>query len=781
MKDGGSRGRFYGGAGNVCSTARDLLRWQDALFGGKVLSPAGLAAMITPGTLADGSATSYGSGLLADRVWQHPPDLAQRRPPRGYESRARPGIPTTAADRAAHEHRQHACLASTLGTLEHALAVEYLHITTPKARDLPLSAASSALHRHYATPQIAADVTVAGSHLHVKIAGGVDDDLLAQGSGSFVLAKNPGVEYRFAGARLDVFKDGYEARDADCASGPDRRGARDDRRRLVGRACGSGRCGPSRSGRGCSCQRSSGVRMSCRRSSHARRGASSSRHGLPSSSATGQPSPSIAGGGPTTVKYAASPSFAQAIVFAPGGSSPVTIAWLGDGGATAPSARWRRRRQRRERVDLPEPVAVVVERPTRRRARRDRPASSCARLAELDADRERAVALGVVDEPRVRRRRRRRVSRAAAAAASAAASAAAARRCRTPGGRTSYRRAERRRTRRRADRAARGTARDRRRPPTRASREIRDHLARRDRRARRSPRACRHRPAGAPRCRLPSGRPPRSRSASAPSPSSRPDTQRAHDASSAQLHHASVLQQPGDLAEVLGVDGVERGELVAVDIEHARRRGRRATIGTHDLASASRHRTRCGPGTARRPARRPCAARRPRCRTRRGRTRCARTRPCPGTARARARRRGGCRTRPTTRPAALAQRGGDVREVRDQVRLAVDERRELRQELAVAGRLVGRARTRRVSLDDDQPAASWRAALSARGMPNGVARSWRIRKSPSVDRPDDLDDRRQRAEDAAHAIVLGELRVLHQVEHDDVVVRLDEHRRASSA
>ena len=51
-------------------------------------------------------------------------------------------------------------------------------------------------------------MTVAGSHLHVKIAGGVDDDLLAQGSGSFVLTKNPAVEYRFTGARLDVFKDG---------------------------------------------------------------------------------------------------------------------------------------------------------------------------------------------------------------------------------------------------------------------------------------------------------------------------------------------------------------------------------------------------------------------------------------------------------------------------------------------------------------------------------------------------------------------------------------------
>ena len=98
---------------------------------------------------------------------------------------------------------------ATLGALEHALAVEYLHITTPKARDLPLSAAELTPYAgRYATPQIAADVTVAGSHLHVKIAGGVDDDLLAQGSGSFVLAKNPGVEYRFAGARLDVFKDG---------------------------------------------------------------------------------------------------------------------------------------------------------------------------------------------------------------------------------------------------------------------------------------------------------------------------------------------------------------------------------------------------------------------------------------------------------------------------------------------------------------------------------------------------------------------------------------------
>ncbi|HEY5107274.1 MAG TPA: serine hydrolase domain-containing protein [Caulobacteraceae bacterium] len=54
-------------AGALGSTVTDLLRWDAALHGGEVLSPASYAAMITPGTLNDGSETRYGFGLAINR------------------------------------------------------------------------------------------------------------------------------------------------------------------------------------------------------------------------------------------------------------------------------------------------------------------------------------------------------------------------------------------------------------------------------------------------------------------------------------------------------------------------------------------------------------------------------------------------------------------------------------------------------------------------------------------------------------------------------------------
>jgi CubicO group peptidase (beta-lactamase class C family) len=43
-----------GGAGSIRSTASDLAKWNAALYGGKVLKPASLAAMLTPGKLKNG-------------------------------------------------------------------------------------------------------------------------------------------------------------------------------------------------------------------------------------------------------------------------------------------------------------------------------------------------------------------------------------------------------------------------------------------------------------------------------------------------------------------------------------------------------------------------------------------------------------------------------------------------------------------------------------------------------------------------------------------------------
>jgi D-alanyl-D-alanine carboxypeptidase len=49
-------------AGAVCATATDLLRWEAALDGGRVLSPSSLALMRAPTMLADGTKIDYGLG-----------------------------------------------------------------------------------------------------------------------------------------------------------------------------------------------------------------------------------------------------------------------------------------------------------------------------------------------------------------------------------------------------------------------------------------------------------------------------------------------------------------------------------------------------------------------------------------------------------------------------------------------------------------------------------------------------------------------------------------------
>ncbi len=63
-------------AGSVCSTAWDLVAWNRALHGGKILAPDFYRELITPGILNDGTRLRYAKGLAVDsmlgrRVIQH--------------------------------------------------------------------------------------------------------------------------------------------------------------------------------------------------------------------------------------------------------------------------------------------------------------------------------------------------------------------------------------------------------------------------------------------------------------------------------------------------------------------------------------------------------------------------------------------------------------------------------------------------------------------------------------------------------------------------------------
>ena len=50
-------------AGSLCSTVRDLVKWNDALHHGRILQPASYAELIAPSTLNDGTKLRYAKGL----------------------------------------------------------------------------------------------------------------------------------------------------------------------------------------------------------------------------------------------------------------------------------------------------------------------------------------------------------------------------------------------------------------------------------------------------------------------------------------------------------------------------------------------------------------------------------------------------------------------------------------------------------------------------------------------------------------------------------------------
>ncbi len=59
------------GAGALCSTVRDLVIWQRALMGGRVVNAHSYALMTTPDTLNNGKPLNYGFGLTAGKLGTH--------------------------------------------------------------------------------------------------------------------------------------------------------------------------------------------------------------------------------------------------------------------------------------------------------------------------------------------------------------------------------------------------------------------------------------------------------------------------------------------------------------------------------------------------------------------------------------------------------------------------------------------------------------------------------------------------------------------------------------
>ncbi len=68
---------WAGAAGNLVADVDDVVKWDDAFFGGRIVAPADVALATTPVTLADGSSTGYGFGWVVDtfdgrkRLWHN--------------------------------------------------------------------------------------------------------------------------------------------------------------------------------------------------------------------------------------------------------------------------------------------------------------------------------------------------------------------------------------------------------------------------------------------------------------------------------------------------------------------------------------------------------------------------------------------------------------------------------------------------------------------------------------------------------------------------------------
>jgi hypothetical protein len=58
-------------AGAICSTVRDLVKWQRALMGGRVVNAQSYALMTTPDTLNNGRPLNYGFGLAVGKLGAH--------------------------------------------------------------------------------------------------------------------------------------------------------------------------------------------------------------------------------------------------------------------------------------------------------------------------------------------------------------------------------------------------------------------------------------------------------------------------------------------------------------------------------------------------------------------------------------------------------------------------------------------------------------------------------------------------------------------------------------
>lgn len=184
-------------AGYLCSTATDLLRWEQALFSGRVLAPESLREMTTPTALTSGRTVPYGYGVFTMQL--------EGRPYLNHGGNTNGFVATTAhfpADSLSVVVLTNGIYAPAIvDQIEQAISRAALGLPAPAVRKLALSAAERARFvGTYALEQVGTlEVYEQGGHLRLQPPGKqVAARILYQGDNTFVAEHDPAMRIRFS-------------------------------------------------------------------------------------------------------------------------------------------------------------------------------------------------------------------------------------------------------------------------------------------------------------------------------------------------------------------------------------------------------------------------------------------------------------------------------------------------------------------------------------------------------------------------------------------------------
>ncbi len=182
-----------GAAGALCSTIPDLLSWTSALRTGGVVSAASYQQMTTPGTLNNGSATSYAFGLQVGELQGHP-RVSHGGGINGFNTQlahypeADPDVVVLSNTPGSH-----------VGRIAESIAKWALEIEVPEVLDEPISAEEIATYEgvYELRPGFEITVSSTGGQLFAQATGQGQFGLRSQGDHTFIASFDDDVRVVF--------------------------------------------------------------------------------------------------------------------------------------------------------------------------------------------------------------------------------------------------------------------------------------------------------------------------------------------------------------------------------------------------------------------------------------------------------------------------------------------------------------------------------------------------------------------------------------------------------